>query len=146
MMAFLSISNDFTASDKPLMKRPFYTYYLTEQECTAFDHLASCASGFIMSDYVTIRYLLASQYQTKAHILEANSQNMVFLRQSEQDIILIRNEELKKRPLLLYSCTGPFQFQPTWRTLDYYYQDMTLWSDLKKLNKIYESDEVTGFI
>jgi hypothetical protein len=146
MMAFLSISNDFTASDKPLMKRPFYTYYLTEQECTAFDHLASCASGFIMSDYVTIRYLLASQYQTKAHILEANLQNMVFLRQSEQDIILIRNEELKKRPLLLYSCTGPFQFQPTWRTLDYYYQDMTLWSDLKKLNKIYESDEVTGFI
>ncbi len=146
MMAFLSISNDFTASDKPLIKRPFYTYYLTEQETAAFDHLSSQTSGFIMSDYITSRYILASQYKTNAHILEVDPEKMLFLRQSEKDIFLIRNGELEKRPLMLFSCTGPFKFKPSWTTLDYYYRDLTLWDDFKKYNKIYESDEVTGYI
>ncbi len=146
IMAFLSISNDFTASDNPLIKRPFYTFYLTEQECLAFDHLASCTSGYIMSDYITSRYLLASPYKTKAHILEVDQQKMMFLRQSEKDILLIRNGELKKRPLMLYSAsTGPFQFKPSWKSMDYYYRDLALWDYLKKYNKIYESDGVAGY-
>lgn len=146
VMAFLSISNDFTASDNPLIKRPFYTYYLTKQECFAFDHLAACTSGYIMSDYITTRYLLASKYKDNTHILEVNQQKMEFLRQSEKDILLIRKGELKKRPLMLYSCTGPFQFKPSWRSLDYYYRDLSLWDHLKKYDKIYESDGVAGYI
>jgi hypothetical protein len=146
VMAFLSISNDFTASDNPLIKRPFYTYYLTEEECLAFDHIASRASGFVMSDYITSRYLLASKHKTKAHILEVDQQQMTFLRESERDILLIRNGELNKRPLMLYSCTDPFQLNPSWRSLDYYYSDLNLWGNLPSYNKIYESNGVTGYI
>lgn len=147
IMAFLSISNDFTASDNPLVKRPFYTFYLTEQECNAFDQLASFTSSYVMSDYITSRYLLASPYKTKAHILEVDQEKLKFLRQSEKDIILIRHAELKKRPLMLYtSMAGSFELEPSWKTMDYYYQDLALWDDLKNYHKIYESDGVAGYI
>lgn len=146
-MTFLSISNDFNASDNPLIKRPFYTFYLTDEEETVFTHVASISQGFIMSDYVTTRYLSYSKFENKTNMLEVDSKNNKFLINQTNDIFLIRNSELKKRPLELYSTSGEeFVVDPSWEgNVNYYYQDSILWNDLAEKNKIYDSESVTGF-
>jgi len=146
-MSFLSVSNDFNASDNPLIKRPFYTYYLTNGEEVAFRHIASSTQGHLMSDYVTTRYLSFSPYENKSHMIEADIENMKFLRGTTDDVLLIRNLELTKRPLKLYSSSNEkFVLDPSWEgNLDYYYQESILWDSLISYNKIYESNGVTGF-
>ena len=146
-MSFLSVSNDFTASDNPLIKRPFYTYYLTNGEEVAFRHIASSTQGHLLSDYVTTRYLLFSPYENKTHILEVDIKKMKILRIATDDVLLIRSLELTKRPLKLYSAPDEnFRLDTTWSNhLDYYYQDSILWDSLISYNKIYESNDVTGF-
>ena len=52
----LSVSNDWVASDNPLVKRPFYTYYFSEQEIMGMDRLVTHATGVLESDYVPNRY------------------------------------------------------------------------------------------
>ncbi|RJQ27859.1 MAG: hypothetical protein C4589_07790 [Peptococcaceae bacterium] len=147
LMCFLSISNDFTASDNPMVKRLFYTFYLTREEIVAFEHVVSITGGYLMSDYITTRYLKSSPYMDRSHILEVDGKNMKFLRNNEEDILLIRIQELNKRPLKFFtSGTGKFELDPSWRTfLDYYHQDLPLWNALKKNNKIYSSGGVESF-
>ncbi|NQE52171.1 hypothetical protein C5S29_01160 [ANME-1 cluster archaeon GoMg3.2] len=149
IMCFLSISNDFIASDNPLVKRPFYTYYLTEEETVAFDHVAKITVGYLMSDYATCRYLMFSPYEFKYHILEIDKENMKFLRNNSDEVILIREQELSKRPLKLYSSkTDKFKLKPSWSSgtaFDYYYHDLSLWNTLERYNKLYDSGGVGGF-
>ena len=146
-MAFLSMSNDFNASDNPLVKRPFYTSYLTEEEIKAFNYAGTVSKGYVMSDYVTSRYLAFSPYNSKSHILEIDKMNMRFLRNSIDDVILIRNKELTKRPLKFYSSEKEiFELNPSWAgSLDYYYRDLMLWNELEKYNKVYNSNSVNIF-
>lgn len=146
-MAFLSVSNEFTAGDNPLVKRPFYTPYLTNNEETAFRHIAYITQGYVMSDYVTIRYLEFSKYNNKAHYQEIDSKNMSFLRNQAKDVILIRKSELSKRPLKFYSSSNDkFRSNPSIEThMDYYYNDFILWNDLTKYSEIYDSGSVEGF-
>ncbi len=141
IMAFLSLSNDFIASDNPLIKRPFYTFYLTEEDTIAFDRIANVTEGYLMSDYVTTRYLMYSPYGSKSHLLEVDIENMRFLRNNNNDVILIREQELNKRPLKLYSSKGgKFKLEPS-----YYYNDLPLWNTLEKYNRIYDSGGVSTF-
>lgn len=145
--AFLSVSNDFNASDNPLVKRPFYTFYLTDQEEMNFLHLASISQGYLMSDFATDRYLFSSKYVNETHIIEINSKKMEFLRNQTSDVILIRESELSKRPLKLFSPPGG-DFQRGVEGSDnffYFYQDSKLWADLVKYNKIYDSKSIEGF-
>lgn len=146
-MSFLGVSNDFVASDNPLVKREFYTYYLTEEEVISFNHVAAITKGYLMSDYVSCRYLSFSIYSGKKHILEADEQNMKFLRNSTDDVMLIRINELSKRPLKLYpSEIRTFTLRPSWRgTLDYYDSNSLLWKKLDSYNKIYSSGGVVGY-
>ena len=145
-MAFLSVSNDFTASDNPLVKRPFYTFYLTDEEETAFVHIASITQGYVMSDYVTERYLFSSKYENKSNILELNREKMKFLTNQTEDVLLIRKSELAKRPLKFYSSfSDNFIVHAPWYGYDYHYQDESSWDDLINYNKIYDSNSVTGF-
>ncbi len=146
IMSFLSISNDFNASDNPLVKRVFYTSYLDEKEIVAFNHIANFTNGFVLSDYVTKRYLLFSQYGSKSHLLEVNPINNMFLRNNNSDVILIRNQELYKRPLRFFiSKNGKFELNPSEKGyLDYYYQDSHLWNSLEKYNKMYDSGGIKG--
>lgn len=149
IMTFLSISNDFIASDNPLIKRPYYTSYLTNEETFAFRNIANFTNGYVMSDYVTTRYLEDSLFEFKSHFLEIERENMTFLRNSSIDSILVREHELEKRPLkLLSSYSGKFILRPGWTSpeTDYYYYDLPLWSTLKVYNKIYDSGGVTGFV
>ena len=146
-MSFLGISNDFVASDNPLVKREFYTYYLTEEEVTSFNHVAAITKGYLMSDYVSCRYLYFSIYSGKEHILEVDEQNIKFLRNSTDDVMLIRINELSKRPLKLYpSDITKFKLRPSWELiLDYYDIDSLLWETLDSYNKIYSSGGVVGY-
>lgn len=145
-MSFLSISNEFTASDNPLVKRPFFTFYLTEEEIIATNHVAIITKGHLMSDDIIGRYLLNSLHKNKGHILEINRERMVFLTNSSSDTILIRDDELIKRPLHLYpSKTGAFEISASRLNLEYYYNDLILWDDLNKYDKIYHSGGLTAF-
>lgn len=147
-MCLLSISNDFTASDNPLVKRPFYTYYLTEEDITAFDRVANVTSGFVMSDYVTTRYIGNSIYSAKSHILEVDTKNHYLLRDKPNDMILIRKGELLKRPLKLYSSsTEEFILEPRWgNMIEYYYADSPIWSTLNMYNKVYDSRNIFAIV
>lgn len=144
VMAFLAVSNDFVASDNPLVKRPFYTYYLSEQEVTSFKTAVNITNGFVTSDYITCRYYESSEYADQDHILEVDRQNQKFLRRSSSDSILIRKSELAKRPLKLFtSPNGTFLLNPSLGdTLDYYNSDSPVWSTLNQYNTVYDSGAI----
>ncbi len=147
-MIFLSVSNDFTASDNPLVKRTFYTFYMTENEVESIRYLPEVAGGYVMSDYVVTRYLECSPFQKKAHVLEVDRANMRFLRNSSDDLLLIRGGELDGRPLKLYtSLERDFVDHPNlFNLLDYYMPDLPLWDQLSEYNRIYDSGAVQGLI
>ncbi|WP_406657739.1 hypothetical protein V7O62_04030 [Methanolobus sp. ZRKC2] len=149
VLAFLSVSNDFVASDNPIVKRPFYTYYLTEEEINGFDHAGTHAKGRVMVDFVTHRYMETSPYVEKINILEVDPTEKEFLRSNTSEPILIRTGELSKRPLKLATIRdGEFIATPTMESLlDYYYlEDSELWGSLEEYNKIYESSSVTTYV
>jgi hypothetical protein len=56
-MGFLTISNDYVASDNPIVERPFYTYYLTESERDSFEHISSTSKSQIVADRISCLYL-----------------------------------------------------------------------------------------
>ncbi|NLO90179.1 MAG: hypothetical protein GX088_07660 [Clostridia bacterium] len=144
IMAFLSVSNDFTASDNPLVQRPFYTYYLTENETTALNRLAAFTKGYLMADYASCRFLEFLDHSGKVHVLEVSSKGRRFLRSSGDDLIFIRREELSKRPLKLFTSTDDkFQFDPSLAaSQDYYYNSSPLWQSIELFNHIYDSGAV----
>lgn len=150
-MSLLGISNIFIASDNPLVKRDAYTFYLTEEEITSFNRVVAITNGYLMSDYVSNRYLSCSIYSGKEHILEVCEQNMRFIRNGDDDVILIRINELSKRPLLLYTSEIiTFKLRPSFKwtldwNLDYYDNNSVLWKTLVSYNKIYDSGGVVGY-
>jgi hypothetical protein len=149
-MVFLSISNDFVASDSPIVKRPFYNFYLNEEEVNGFDFIANNSLGYVMSDYVTYRYLLYSKHRSKSHILEIDDVNKNFLENCTKDLILIRTKELSTRPLKLFSSNeSSFKLDPdlyvSSRPTDYYYKENPLWNRLDSSNKLYDSGGVGSY-
>ncbi|MBN1324375.1 MAG: hypothetical protein JW986_10345 [Methanotrichaceae archaeon] len=147
-LIFLSVSNDFTASDNPIVKRTFYTFYMSENEVDSTRFLPQVAGGYVMSDYVVARYLECSPFQEKAHVLEVDRINMRLLRNSSDDLLLIRASELDERPLKLYtSIRGNFVSHPNLlNLLDYYMPDLAMWGELSEYNRIYDSGAVQGLV
>lgn len=145
-LSFLSVTNDFTASDNPLVKRPFYTYYLSQDEVTSFDHICGFAEGYVFADFITTKYIFYSKHSEQSHILEASTDHMEFLKDNHNDIFLIRKKELERRPLKLYSAhSDRFYKDPPWAggaNLDYYYNDSAIWENINKYNKIYDSKNI----
>ena len=146
LMVFLSVSNDFSASDNPLIKRPFYTFYFTENETTAMNRLAGFTKGYIMADAPAQKFLVCTIYSKKAHILEVSAKEPKFLSNSNEDLILIRNAELTQRPLKLFvSETGEFDFDPSlMSSQDYYFKTSPLWKNLGNYDRVYDSGAVTA--
>lgn len=139
VMVFLSISNDFVASDNPIVKRNFYTFYLTEKEVAIFDAVGKKSESQILSDYVTWRFYRYSEYKDKAGLLELDEDRKYFLKH-ENEVILLRIDEMVKRPLKLYS-SGRNDFE-------YIYINKTilLYDNLNKYSKIFDSNVVVCFI
>lgn len=147
VMAFLTVSNDFTASDHPLVKRPFYTFYLTEEENIALKSMSQITEGYLMSDYITCRYLESSASANKVHILEVDPQKQEFLKRSGKDTIFVRKGELAKRPLKLFTApNGQFIFNPSLGdSLVYYDNNLPIWKTVKRYNAVYDSGAVMAF-
>lgn len=144
-MAFLSISNDFVASDNPLVKRPFYTYYLHESEVSGLDRMSSLSGGDVMTDYVAVRYLEKSPYMDKMHILEADADNARLLTNNSSDVIVIRDGELAGRPLKLFTATQGYVESASWNALEYYYEDDRIFDSLDGINRIYDSRSMRSY-
>lgn len=146
-MCFLTFSNDFTASDNPLIKRPFYTFYLKKAEIISFESIAN-VSDLLMCDYVALRYLTNSPHGPRSHIMEVNNKSLNFLRGSNHDVLLIREKEWEKRPLRFYT-TNYFISEPSWgsdNSLEYYHNNSTLMNLLNSHVKFYDSKYVSAFI
>jgi hypothetical protein len=145
-MCLLAVSNDFVASDNPLVKRPFYTYYLTEDETTGFDFVANVTNGYVMADYVTDRYYYASKSRQKGNILETDSNATTLIRHSADDVFLIRQNELTKRPLqICVSPTGKFVPDEKISSYRYIYNTSRIWSTTSRYNKIFETEDIAAF-
>ena len=101
-----------------------------------------------MSDFVTAKFISNSPLNIKEHILEVDAENMTFLRNNSQDLILVRTSELDKRPLNLYASeSGKFALDPnTGSSCKYYYRDTPLWGSLAGFNEVFESSQVVGYV
>lgn len=145
-LLLFAVSNDFVASDNPLVKREFFTYYLTNGEVAAFDHVPVITNGTVLSDYVTTKYFFCSSYKSKADILQVDGSGTQFFRNTSGDLLLIRTGELNGRPLRLFNQTsGAYKAKPSWQSLNYYYSSSPLWRSLDAYNKVYDVGTVSGF-
>jgi hypothetical protein len=153
VMILLSVSNDFVASDNPLVKRPFYTSYLRESEINSYDvitNITSTSTGYMLSDYVMARYMQFSPNSDKDESIRvypnAKASDNAFLRNSTRDIILIREGELQNRPLKLYNSTRPvFSTNSTSSAFDYYYRGNPIYNSINNLSRIFDSQTVRGY-
>ncbi|CAJ37117.1 hypothetical protein [Methanocella arvoryzae] len=145
-MVLLSVSNDFVATDNPLVKRPFFTHYISSGDAAIIEHLTTMTTGYILSDYVPHRYLYGSPERVKTHILEVDSRNLTFLRNSGEDLLVIRSGELEGRPLYVSAVDdGNFIHTPGWRNTVYYTGDSPLWNDLGRYSRVYDSNSIQGY-
>ncbi|MDD1651505.1 MAG: hypothetical protein LUO86_00525, partial [Methanomicrobiales archaeon] len=124
LLCLLSVSNDFTASDNPLMKRQFYTFYLTRPEVTGFDRLVPITDGLVLTDYVTDRYYKHSPFSPNTTILQVNAITSTILKNQSTDLVLVRSHELTGRPVrFLKSPSGTFIYNPDYtENTDYFFQ------------------------
>ncbi|QCS41947.1 hypothetical protein [Natrinema versiforme] len=89
-----AVSNDFVATDNPMVERPFYTYYLTEQERGSFESIDERRAGEIGADRVTCRYLTEVRSST-CTIANAADEDLF----AGYDGVVVREGELERRPL-----------------------------------------------
>ena len=142
----LAVSNDWVASDNPLVKRPFYTFYFSEQEITGMDRLVTHTTGILESDYVPNRYYEGSAYEPNTTILEVDGNNMTFVRGSPEDVLLIREGEHEKRELKAALLDGPdFIPKPEGDYFAYVTRDKAVWSTLPVYNRIYDSRAIRAY-
>jgi hypothetical protein len=117
---------------------------MTEEEISSINFLADSTKGFTMSDYVATRFIYFSKFKDKRNILEVNEKTLTFIRQSKNDVLVIRNGELNKRPLSLSpSKFGTFIYNPS--QMRHYTKESPLWLSLKEYNKIFDSNKITAF-
>jgi hypothetical protein len=147
----LSVSNDWVALDNPLVKRPFYTFYITEEETSSMSLLNDLKtdSTYMLTDYITARYLesLPAFDANYTRMLQVYD-NKRFLTNESKDILAIREGELSKRPMqLYYSPDGKFwsKNQSLYTLSNYYYNTDPVFSTLEDHNKIFDSKTVSAY-
>jgi hypothetical protein len=144
--AVLAVSNDWVASDNPLVKRPFYTYYFTEQEVTGMDKLVTHATDILESDYVANRYYEGSNNEAYTTILEVDAPNMTFVRHCPLDILLVREGEHDKRELRVAALdNSKFIAKPEAGSFVYVDRNKDVWGTLAGYNRIYDSEAIQAY-
>ncbi len=149
ILVVLSISNDFVASDNPLVKRPFFTYYLTESEVAGIDHIANATppSGYLLGDYIIKRFLDFSPEADAGQLIETGQNKLP--KSSADDILVVRERELDQRPLDIYQLDqGNYKLSPGFgndKRLRYYNKDSPIWSSLGNYSRIYDSNSISGY-
>lgn len=150
----LSISNDWVAQDNPLVKRPFYTDYLTYGETSSMGVVYNITSNgsYVLSDYITVRYseLIPNFDENYTMILKVYTHNNTtsFLTGNAGNMILIRDTELNKRPMQLFISTdGIFDESSGSSTdTDYYTGNSPVFNELMNYSRVYSSNTVSAYI
>jgi hypothetical protein len=137
----LSISNDFIALDNPLVKRPFYTYYLTEEEVNDIDHISNVTSGLVLADYISVRYLNSSELYANTSMLRIDKNFTKFIKRSG-DVVVIREGELEKRPLQFLTSNSAGYIL---NLGSYYSKDSEAYDILNNYSKVYSSDSISAY-
>lgn len=146
--AFLGVSNDYVAKDNPAVEREAVnTFYLSEQEIQSMDTLNKYSNGYIFSDYILHRYALASPYANRAHILEVNRDGNQILTQQRSDLVVIREGELQRRHLKMYSTSSDmFEERPNWQyQLEVHSASSPALRSLSMRSVVYQSGEVAAY-
>ncbi|MCU4975363.1 hypothetical protein OB955_21920 [Halobacteria archaeon AArc-m2/3/4] len=126
--SFVAVSNDFVASDNPLVERPFYTYYLTEQEDSSFERIHEIHEGNLTADHITCRYVENIYLDDcSGFILENNNIPI-----NENDGVVIREGELERRPLRLEDG-------------NYVNREMLPWDQINERDRVHDSGAVTYY-
>jgi hypothetical protein len=142
----LSVSSDWVASDNPLVKRPFYTSYFSGQEISGMDRLVTHTTGILQSDYVPNRYYESSPYEPKTTLLEVDVPNMTFVRDSTDDLLLIREGEHDKRELRVAALSNNvFIHKPESELFTYVDRNKSVWDTLAGYNRIYDSRAIQAY-
>ena len=144
---FLAITNDFTASDNPLVKRQFYTFYLSSEEIKSTQTLLKISDGgYLMSDYVITRYFKFSNNFNRSLLLEVDSQGSIFYKGGANNLMIIRENELSGRPLRFFVTSG-YKPNLSWSEGDlvYTYNDAPLWNTLTGYNRGYDNGPVVAY-
>lgn len=127
--SFVAVSNDFVSSDNPVVERPFYTYYLTEQEERTFERVAEIHEGTLGADYITCHY--------KSNLLDGGCTTFALENDSisheEFDGVVIREGEFEKRPVYI---TGDDQYAPA---------DTIPWDELADRNRVHDAGTVSYY-
>jgi hypothetical protein len=146
VLVVLAISNDFVASDNPLIKRAFYTDYLTQGEITGASTMMNITmpNGYIMTDYILARYIANTPDTNASQVVEIDINNSTLLKSSPADVIVIRTGELEKRDLELNIVpTGVYDSEAF---TDYdYVNKTTIFANISIFNKIYDSNDIEAY-
>ncbi|MFP8891065.1 hypothetical protein ACLI4U_15045 [Natrialbaceae archaeon A-CW2] len=125
-LSFSAVSNDFVASDNPIVERPFYTFYFTEHERSALEQVGSTFEEPMAADHSGCRYLRSFE-GTDCELVIVDDEEELF---GEYDTVLLRHHENEKRPL---------QFSR------YVYEDEISGANLDLRNKPYDSGAVAVY-
>ncbi len=126
--SMVALSNDFVASDNPLVEREFYTYYLTDAERAEFERLEAVHTDELGSDHITCRYY-EDILETDCTRIGVDDDTVVH---DDLDGVLIREGELEQRPLQLEGS-------------QYVYAEDVPWDELGERNRVHDSGTVTYY-
>lgn len=138
---FLSVSNDFVALDNPLVKRPFYTFYLAEEEVDSINRIDNTTIGNVVSDYVTIRYLNSTKFDRNVTMMRIDDNATQIMRRRTIDNIVIRDGELNTRPLQFLTTDS----RGYTNLGEYYYKGDEAYNLMLNYSRIYDSNSVKAF-
>ncbi len=148
VLVLLSVSNDFIATDNPLVKRPFYTHYLTASDISGANLFRDAANGTVLADYPIVRYLMYNDYVEPPLLIRADEKNNSIV-MSDNIPLIYRKGELSKRPLDIMSVDGPeatsYKYFVPWTGMAYIDRSSPVWDSLKNHNRIYDSNTMEGY-
>lgn len=127
--SFVAVSNDFVASDNPAVERPFYTYYLTEQEERTIERVLEIHEGSLGADHITCHYA-DNVLEAECNAFPVEDDTIVH---SEFDGVVIREKEFQKRPV--YTAEDDA----------YVSAEKMAWDELAERNRIHDAGTVSYY-
>lgn len=142
--AFLTVSNDFVASDNPLVERDdFYTFYLSESEVTGFQTVTDRAGTPVTSDYVTCRYV-NNPGGGECGIIQANPiAGELYVEAGS--VVVLRDGELAERPLSVFPTSEHVESPAFSNFRESIAADSPVWEDLREHNRVYDDGTVSAY-
>lgn len=142
---FLGVSNDFVASDNPVVERDdFYTFYLSGSEVTSVGTLTETSEAPVTSDYVTCRYV-DHLGNGECGIIQANPVTGA-LYTPPDSVLVLRDVELADRPLSVFPTDERVADPPYSNFRESLPASSQAWSDLADRHRVYDSSSVSGYV